>query len=533
MLFKYGEFIMHVNLNFFLGLKVFYSVLYGVLLLSLPNVSWSNNYKLIAFGDSITRGFGDGGGKEICDQSDKGYPPRLSQLLYGRKDAIANEGACSDTVTGGLNKIVGILNKSTYSDVTHVLILFGTNDAKIEKDKGSITSVAIDSYSEGMQAIIDAVRRTGREPLIAKIPPRLSSSYNENIDGYNNAIENLIKTNRLGLRSTSIGKGYSCYFTPPDLYSYFEKPSLFYKDHLHPNHKGYEGIAQLWFEALVDHQCGDPVIPLAHWYVVGGSIYQLATGYDQIEQFSTVYAASRPSGNLMSYEGKPHAWRNLGNIAWHQIVAGPAGRLYALSLDRKKIYEFTGEKFVPLKEFGRKVDRLYASSGGLFVTDETAGDLFEYNRVNLSWKKIGGSGREFVVNSIGKPYGISPNGKGVYEYLGTPGHWRRIWNYATHLYMGGKSLFATGSNGKIYKYNGVPFSWVLIGGSGKTFAVSASGKLYGLSSDGSGIYRWSGIPEKWYQIGGAADSIQVAGEHLFAVIKSKQQLIHYREGVSH
>jgi len=121
----------------------------------------------------------------------------------------------------------------------------------------------------------------------------------------------------------------------------------------------------------------------------------------------------------------------------------------------------------------------------------------------------------FAVDSYGKLYGLSPDGKSVFEYEDKPMTWKKIGNDAGQIYAGGERLFATNpTKGDIYEYNGKAFDWIKIGGPGKMFAVADNGNLYKISTDGQSVWQYENKSLQWKKIGGAATKI-AAGKTLY------------------
>ena len=67
----------------------------------------------LAFGDSLTQGIGDD-----VDLEDKGYPPRLEQLLTaaGEEVVVLNRGRAGETTAEGLSRIDEVLAESTFRE---------------------------------------------------------------------------------------------------------------------------------------------------------------------------------------------------------------------------------------------------------------------------------------------------------------------------------------------------------------------------------------------------------------------------------
>lgn len=207
----------------------------------------------VAFGDSITKGMGDD-----IPANGEGYPPLLSQMLPAPNNTVINAGNPGDTSSDGANKISTVLSNN--SDATHVLIQFGTNDARAS------TSVSVDDYRTNVRKIIRAVEDAGKRPLLAKVPilyrgkdamqppcnaaSASAQTVNQRIREYNEVIGQLAAEYNL-----EVAPGQS--LSPPDFYSYFESTnvdsagkSVEFSDCVHPNDIGYQSMARLWAAVL-------------------------------------------------------------------------------------------------------------------------------------------------------------------------------------------------------------------------------------------------------------------------------------------
>jgi len=154
-----------------------------------------------------------------------------------------------------------------------------------------------------------------------------------------------------------------------------------------------------------------------------------------------------------------------------------------------------------------------------YAISNTTGDIFRYTGIPLSWEKIGGPGKEFVV-AEGRLYGLSPDGRAVYQYMGKPGKWRKVGGAAVKIYGGNGGLYSIRPDNKhIYFYDSVTEKWSEVGGPGKSFAVGGKGDLYGISPDSNGIYQYMGHPGKWQRIGDYAKEIYAAPGYLYCIDK--------------
>jgi lysophospholipase L1-like esterase len=207
----------------------------------------------VAFGDSITKGMGD---DNLANG--EGYPPLLGQMLPAPNNTVINAGDPGDTSSDGANKISTVLSNNP--NATHVLIQFGTNDARAS------TSVSVNDYRTNLRKIIRAVEDAGKRPLLAKIPilyrgkdamqppcdaaSASAQTVNQRIREYNEVIGQLAAEYNL-----EVERGRP--LTPPDFYGYFESTnvdaagkSVKFDDCVHPNDMGYQSMARLWAAVL-------------------------------------------------------------------------------------------------------------------------------------------------------------------------------------------------------------------------------------------------------------------------------------------
>jgi hypothetical protein len=111
--------------------------------------------------------------------------------------------------------------------------------------------------------------------------------------------------------------------------------------------------------------------------------------------------------------------------------------------------EYSGAPFL-WTQIGTPASNLYTGGSHVFATD-AAGNIWMYNGMAFHWIEVGGPGKQFAVDGMGRLYGISTDGHYVQQYSGTPFHWTPI---------GG--------------YGGTPLHWTVIGGSAAALATGAS-----------------------------------------------------------
>jgi lysophospholipase L1-like esterase len=204
----------------------------------------------VALGDSITAGVGDDIFSDNTSADMRnfqgGYPPILNDLLTaerGYAHTIENEGKPGEITKDGLSRLPGVLSK--HPNYVIYLVLYGTNDSAglfpLPSGLGlsSEDSGYAGSYKDLMQQIIDLIASQSAEIILAKVPYTLSSSRNSIIQEYNAVIDELVIINAINN-------------TPPDFYTYFELYPAQLSDSVHPDGAGYQAMADLWFDSIIN-----------------------------------------------------------------------------------------------------------------------------------------------------------------------------------------------------------------------------------------------------------------------------------------
>ena len=216
------------------------------------------------------------------------------------------------------------------------------------------------------------------------------------------------------------------------------------------------------------------------------------------------------------------SWSNFTNSSTYRPVYENAAWIDSLK-DKTGWQKFSG----PINQFLIAYDRI-EQIHRLYSVDKVSGDISAKSRPGASWTRIGGPGKIFVLAKGSSLYGLSPDGKGVYQYQNAPGKWVQVGGPANTLYGLLTGLYATSpQGGNLWQYKDLPHKWVKIGGPGKTFASDGK-SLYGLAPNGSAVYRYDGIPGKWTKIGGPAGTIFGGLAGLFATNPQSGDLWHYQ-----
>jgi len=200
----------------------------------------------VALGDSITNGIGDDYHNDDISQDERnfdgGYTPILNDLLTTEKNyphTIINEGLPGEQTHEGASRLSGVIEQ--HLNAKYYLIQYGTNDRlnNLPSGLGKLSGDAgyANSYKDFMQQMIDLITDTGANAYIAKIPSQypLRTEHEE----YNLVIDELLVLNSISVS--------------PDFYTYFQQhPEGMSADGFHPNGLGYQGMAGLWLEEIVN-----------------------------------------------------------------------------------------------------------------------------------------------------------------------------------------------------------------------------------------------------------------------------------------
>jgi lysophospholipase L1-like esterase len=235
------------------GLPVLRS-LRGGPLLPRPKRAARGEY-IVALGDSITAGVGDEINERTPDPAGRrnrkrGFTPILSELLSFRlrqSVEVVNEGVGGTTAGGcprsGISRLMSTEARHTSS--RYWLIMFGTNDSGRNVPSGKDLQPGDYGYHESfkdyMQRIITSLQHAKKIPILAKVPAitNVTPARDRLIRDYNIVIDQLVASNELPV-------------TPPNFYAHFERHPEHLCNGIHPNRSGYEAMARLWCEALVE-----------------------------------------------------------------------------------------------------------------------------------------------------------------------------------------------------------------------------------------------------------------------------------------
>lgn len=184
-----------------------------------PSTSASDNRPVIvAFGDSLTAGFGADPGQS--------YPDFLQKELdqRGARYRVANSGVSGDTTTDGLERVATV----TALKPAIVILEFGGNDG--------LRGLPVSTTRANLDQIIMALRKAGAKIVLAgmTLPPNYGPDYIHSFEG---VYRDLAKQYRLPL-------------IPFLLQGVGGNPALMQRDGIHPTGEGNRIVAQNVIEAL-------------------------------------------------------------------------------------------------------------------------------------------------------------------------------------------------------------------------------------------------------------------------------------------
>lgn len=200
----------------------------------------SGQKHILAFGDSITYGVGDGKNpgayvEEIVEAGEpRGYPLRLSASSAAVVSNAGNPG--EELLRGGMQRFPDLV---VGTDVDTVIFMEGANDA--------VQRAGSTEYRAAVQRLINVTRAEGKTIVLNTLPPPtgLRGSLVPYTNLYSAIIRDLASVNNVALADIERKFATSC----PDMTvcSLYNLP-----EGLHPNTAGYDAIAEVVKATLSD-----------------------------------------------------------------------------------------------------------------------------------------------------------------------------------------------------------------------------------------------------------------------------------------
>ena len=174
--------------------------------------------KIVAFGDSLTAGFGV--------SSDESYPAQLATQLHERgwHYEVVNAGVSGETSAGGVRRVEWILK----SQPTVVILELGVNDG--------LRGLSLQQTYTNLRSIIDRLQDKGVMVILAgmRIPPNYGEAY----------------TGKFFEMYERLAQELTLPLIPFLLEGVAAQPGLNQADGIHPTAEGYTIVAQNVFHTL-------------------------------------------------------------------------------------------------------------------------------------------------------------------------------------------------------------------------------------------------------------------------------------------
>ena len=201
--------------------------------IGLEDLNMDGRIKMLCFGDSITRGVGDGPSAESLPPAPAGYPARLQPLLAPETMLpldVIDDGRAGERTPSGVPRLKRGL-EINHPDYT--ILLEGTNDVEDGHTQDAL---------ENIQRMIDAVFADGGMPLLGTITPSCCNHKNQLPQGailaYNDQLRAVALNNSIPLIDF-----YAAFANGPEA-SYDSTLGLIHiPEGLHPTPTGYDVMA--------------------------------------------------------------------------------------------------------------------------------------------------------------------------------------------------------------------------------------------------------------------------------------------------
>jgi lysophospholipase L1-like esterase len=201
--------------------------------IGLEDVNQDGQITVLCFGDSITRGVGDGPTADSLPPSPAGYPERLQPLLVPDTTlplAVIDDGVPGERTPDGLPRLRRDLETNTPD---YTIILEGTNDVE---DGRADTALA------NIQRMIDSVFQGGGMPLLGTITPTCCNHQNQlpepAVRFYNDQLRAIAANNSIPLIDF-----YAAFAGGPEASYDFTLGLIHVPEGLHPTPAGYDLMA--------------------------------------------------------------------------------------------------------------------------------------------------------------------------------------------------------------------------------------------------------------------------------------------------
>jgi lysophospholipase L1-like esterase len=162
--------------------------------IGLEDLNLDGRVRILCFGDSITRGVGDGPSAESTPPAPAGYPARLQPLLAPETTLpldVIDDGRAGERTNTGVSRLQ---RDVPLSHPDYVILLEGSNDVEDGHTRDALNN---------MQRMIDTVFANGAMPLLGTITPSCCNHKNQLPEGailaYNNQLRAMAFNNSVSL----------------------------------------------------------------------------------------------------------------------------------------------------------------------------------------------------------------------------------------------------------------------------------------------------------------------------------------------
>ncbi|MGH7803661.1 MAG: SGNH/GDSL hydrolase family protein [Candidatus Binatia bacterium] len=201
---------------------------------SLRDLNADGDIEILAFGDSITRGQGDGAVSGSIPPGIGGYPGRLQEMLGV---PVINAGVQGEDTSEGLARLRGLLAST---DADYVIILQGALD---------IENRRTEEAARNLEAMVDLAQADGADVLIGTVLPTCCTHRGIIPNGSINTLNSRIV--EIADRTSIPVIDFHRAFVPSEDAPYDESSGLLHlPDGLHPTPTGYDVMASTAAQAF-------------------------------------------------------------------------------------------------------------------------------------------------------------------------------------------------------------------------------------------------------------------------------------------
>jgi acyl-CoA thioesterase-1 len=219
------------------------ALLFAVLLLAGVQLRAADAPVVVALGDSITRG--ERPGVKAAETFAALLEAKLKEKQIAVK--VVNAGIGGERTDGGLSR----LDKAVLAHSPKVvLIMYGTNDSYVERGQKE-SRLPVEKYRENLVKLVDAIRKSGGEPILMTEPRWAPGQKNGLNEDPNERLEKYLEVCRAVAKDKKVKL--------VDHYAHWQKAEAagtkirdWTTDGCHPNPQGHREMADLILPTLTE-----------------------------------------------------------------------------------------------------------------------------------------------------------------------------------------------------------------------------------------------------------------------------------------